>query len=279
MRAIVLLCLCSIICSCTVMEERGSCPNYLTVDLKGVDKSIKEWQMWLFNEEGELVFKDTIYRRSYSAPYIVEVPRYDNVRCLLWGNMRSGTKVDETYSYGTTFAKTADISADSIYFYTDTIDTAGEDSYLKVKPAKEFATVDIYVKGWVGSDFEADMVLECASAGFYVGKEFLREKSFTRAMVQEVGNYYTRFSCRMLRQQDTEHMVLRLFIRDLLSDGTLGDVLVDKEIPIGEYLYENSYDMQKSSLDDIEMEVDYSYNRFMIRAADWKATYKMDTEI
>ncbi|MBO5407738.1 MAG: hypothetical protein J6A27_09595 [Bacteroidales bacterium] len=268
-----------LLCCCTVLEERDGCTNTLTVDLQGVEKGIKEWQMWLFNGEGKLLFKDTIYRRSYSSPYKVEVPRASEVRCLMWGNMRGATRVVENYSYGTNFTKAADISADSIYFFTDTITTAGEDSYLKVVPDKEFATVDIYVNGWVGSDFEADMVLECASDGFYVGKEFLRGRSFINAQVAGIGNYYTRFQCRMLRQQDTENMVLNLYIRDLLADGTLGRVAVDKEIPIGEYLQENGYDMQKKSLEDIVMEVDYSFNKFVIKAADWEATYKMDEEI
>ena len=52
-------------------------------------------------------------------------------------------------------------------------------------------------------------------------------------------------------------------IRDLLADGTLGRVLVDKEIPIGEYLQENGYDMQNhyprvgciSSLEEVKRAV------------------------
>ena len=268
-----------LLCSCTVFENRENCPNYLTVDFMEVDKGIKEWQMWLFGGDGELLFKDTIYRRSYSQPYIVEVPRSRNVKCLLWGNMRGATLLNEVYSSSTYFTKLDDVSADSIYFFTDILSTMAENSYIKVKPEKEFATVDIYIKGWVGSDYEADMVLECASSGFYVGKEFIQERSYTKVGVFGIGNTYTHFRCRMLRQQDSENLILKLYIRDLNADGTLGDVIVDREIPIGEYLYANGYDMQKDSLDDIEMEVDYSYNKFVIRTSDWNAVYKMKEEI
>ncbi len=264
---------------CTVFEDRDGCPNYLQIDLQEVDKNIKEWQMWLFNEEGTLILKDTIYRRSYSAPYIVQVPRFDSVKCLLWGNMRSATNLMENYSYTTYLEKLEDVSADSLYFFTETINTKGENSYMKVLPEKEFATVDIYVKGWVGTDYEADMVLECASSGFYVSGELLNSKSFTDVKIHDMGTYYTHFRCRMWRQQDTENIVLKLFIRDLQPDGTLGNILVDNEIPIGEYLFENGYDMYSPSLADISMEVDYSYNRFMIRADDWEATYKILAEI
>ena len=72
-----------IIAGCTVLEDRDNCSCYLTVDFSGVDNEIKEWQMWLFSQEGEVMFKDTIYRRSYTSPYIVEVPRNSNVNCLM----------------------------------------------------------------------------------------------------------------------------------------------------------------------------------------------------
>lgn len=270
---------CILLCSCTVLEERDVCPNYLAVDFTGVDKSIKEWQMWLFNDVGELIFKDTVYRRSYPTPYIVNVPRYRNVRCLLWGNLRGATHIDEHYSYDTFIEKIEEASADSVYFFTDTISTKGENSYLKVIPEKEFATVDIYVKGWAGSDYEAEMVLECVSSGYYVGRELGSSRTSIKADIFDIGNYFTHFRCRMLRQKDTENMVLKLFIRDLNADGTLGEVLVDRELPLGEYLFENGYDMHKASLDDIVMEVDYSYNRFVIKVSDWEATYKMEEEI
>lgn len=274
-----LLCGLVLLSGCTVFENRSVCPNYLALDMEDVDPAIKEWQMWLFSEDGQVLLKDTIYRRSYSSPYIVEVPRCSNVKCLMWGNMRGATQVREMNSYGTYLAKLEDVSADSLYFFTETVDTRGETSSVKVLPAKEFATVDIYIKGWAGTDYQASLVLECASAGFYVSKEFLGWNTRTVAQVYDMQPYYTQFRCRMWRQQDTENMVLKLYIRDLQMDGTLVNVLVDKEVPIGEYLFENGYDMQAASLEDIEMEVDYSYNRFVIRADNWEATYNILEEI
>lgn len=267
------------ICSCTVLEERDNCPSSLAVDFTGVDRGIKEWQMWLFNEEGELLLKDTIHRRSYSAPYIVQVPRYGSVRCLMWGNMRDGTIVQEKYSYSTSISKVPGVSADSIYSFAASVNTRGEESCLEVVPCKEYATVDIYVEGWAGSDFEADMVLECASSGFYVGKEFLRERSYTNAQLVGMDNSKTHFRFRMLRQEDTENLVLNLHMQDLNPDGSPGEVIIDNEVPIGEYLYENGYDMQKESLEDISMELDYTFNRFVIKTANWEATYHIKTEI
>ena len=72
------------VCSCRVFEDRDVCNSYLTVDFTNVDKGIREWQMWLFNGAGELIYKDTVYRRSYASPYVVQVPRYGQVKCLLW---------------------------------------------------------------------------------------------------------------------------------------------------------------------------------------------------
>ena len=265
--------------SCTVFENREGCPNYLSVDLKEVDKTIKEWQMWLFDEDGTLLLKDTIYRRHYMEPYIVSVSRANDVKCLMWGNMRNATRIEESYSYSTSFEKLPDVWADSLYFFADTICTKGENSYVKVIPGKEFATVDIYIKGWVGNDYEAEVAIICASSGFYVSKEFLERSTVTYASVYERGDYYTHFRSRILRQPDTENVLLKLYIRDLNPDGSLGEIKVDTEVPLGEYLFENGYDMGNLSLEDIEIEIDYSYNRFQVKVADWEATYKILEEI
>lgn len=265
--------------SCTVFEDRRVCPNYLVVDLRDVDKTIKEWQMWLFDDGGKLLFKDTIYRRSYQEPYVVTVPRADRVKCLMWGNMRNATEIEEDYSYRTCFEKLPGVWADSLYFFTETISTGQENSYVKVVPGKEFATVDIYVKGWVGNDYEAEVAIICASSGFYVAKDFLYRTNVTYAGIFDKGDYFTHFRSRIWRQPDTENVLLKLYIRDLNPDGSLGEVKVDTEVPLGEYLFENGYDMNSVSLEDIEIEIDYSYNRFQVKVADWEATYKILEEI
>ena len=190
---------------CTVFENRDGCPNYLVVDLQEVDQNIKEWQMWLFDGEGTLLFKDTIFRRSYLQPYVVQVPRANNVKCLMWGNMRNATQVNECYSYDTCFEKLPDVWADSLYHFSDTISTKGENSYVKVIPGKEFATVDVYIKGWSGSDFEASLAIICASSGFYVSKEFVERSTVAYANVYGVDDQFTHFRSRIWRQQDTEN--------------------------------------------------------------------------
>ena len=265
--------------SCTVFENRDGCPNYLVVDLREVDKTIKEWQMWLFDEDGALLLKDTIHRRFYQEPYMISVPRADNVKCLMWGNMRNATRIAEEYSYRTYFEKLPDVWADSLYFFADTFSTKRENSYVKVTPGKEFATVDIYIKGWVGNDYEAEVAIICASSGFYVTKDFLGGETVTKASVQELGDCYTHFRSRILRQPDTENVLLKLYIRDLNPDGSHGEIKVDTEVPLGEYLFENGYDMNDISMEDIEIEIDYSYNRFMVKVADWEAVYKILEEI
>ena len=269
----------ALIAGCRVFEERDRCPSYLAVDMKGVDKSIREWQMWLFDEGGRMIYKDTIYRREYNSPYIVEVPRFGKVQCLLWGNIRNGTELVENYSLGTTILKHNGVSADSLYFCKEVISTDSEDSYLKVRPHKEFATVDVYLQGWVGIDFEVEMVLLCAKGGFYVDGKFSGGEVYTNMELYDLGNYYTRYTGRILRQPDTENILLSLMIRKREIDGTLGEVLIDKDIPIGKYLEENGYDILGPNVSDIRMDVDYSYNQLVIKAEDWEAEYRLNEEI
>lgn len=267
------------LCSCTVLEDRDSCHCYLEVDFSQVDKSIREWQMWLFSSEGKLLFKDTVYRRSYSSPYIVEVPRNTKVQCLLWGNARSGTILNESFSLYTSLSHKGVVPADSLYFSTDTISTMGEESFLRVFPRKEFATVDICLEGWIGVDFDASMELVCGTQGFYVDRRFIRGVIASNMKLYDLGDYYTQFRGRILRQPDTENIILSLLIRKREIDGSLGEILVDKDIPIGKYLEENGYDMHTPDMPDIVMGVDYSYTNLVIKAEDWEATYNLNEEI
>lgn len=265
--------------SCTVLEDRDPCPCYLEVDFSQVDKSIREWQMWLFSPEGKLLFKDTVYRRSYSSPYIVEVPRNTKVQCLLWGNARGGTSLNELFSLSTSLLHKGGEAADSLYFSTDTISTMGEESSLKVHPRKEFATVDICLQGWIGVDFDASVEIVCGTQGFYVDRRFLRGDVTSTMKLYDMGDYYTQFRGRILRQPDPENVILSLLIRKLEIDGSVGEILVDKDIPIGKYLEENGYDMHTPDMPDIVMGVDYSYTNLVIKAEDWEATYSLNEEI
>lgn len=267
------------LCCCTVLEDRDSCLCYLEVDFSQVDKSIREWQMWLFSSEGKLLFKDTVYRRSYSSPYIVEVPRNTMVQCLLWGNARGSTNLDESYSLYTSLSHKSGVPSDSLYFSTDTISTMGEESSLKVLPRKEFATVDICLQGWIGVDFDASLELVCQTRGFYVDRRFLKGDVECNMRLYDLGDYYTQFRGRILRQPDTENIILSLLIRKREIDGSVGEVLVDRDIPIGKYLEENGYDMHTPDMPDIVMDIDYSYTSFVIKAEDWEATYSLNEEI
>ena len=62
-------------------------------------------------------------------------------------------------------------------------------------------------------------------------------------------------------------------------DGQTGQILVNQDIPIGRYLEENGYDMQSPQLQDIRMELDYSYTNITIRTDDWEASYEIEEEI
>lgn len=268
-----------LLANCTVLEDRDNCSSHLTIDFSNVDRGIKEWQLWLFDTHGNLLFKDTVYRSSYNSPYIVEVPRRSAVRCLTWGNIRGATKLSEVYSLGSFITKERDVSADSLYFCTDTINTKMEDSYLEIIPMKEFATIDIYMKGWADLDYDAQLHLECANSGFYIDKRFCGSNSSTLVPVHDIGNYFTHFRCRMLRQRDTENLILSVILRRKNIDGSIGECIMERDIPIGRYLEENGYNMQGENLEDISIEIDYSYHQCLIVAEDWSATYNLLQEI
>mgnify|MGYP003294875829 CR=1 FL=1 len=298
-----------LISSCTVLEERSGCPCYLTMDLTKIDKGIREWQLWLFTPEGEIMFKDTIYRRAYSTPYTVQVPRNRQMQCLLWGNARGATLLDETMTPATSLLKKEDVLADSLYFFADTVDTWKEDGWVsvepkkecvladslyffsetvdtwkedgwvRVEPRKEFATVDIYMQGWVDIEYVVELILRCDTKGFYVNGEFYPGNVDTHMQFHNLGNYYSHFRGRILRQPDTENIRLSMLLKKKEIDGTVGEIIVDKDIPIGKYLEENGYDMNKLVLEDIRMDIDYSNNNFMIKAEDWEATYKLVEEM
>ena len=235
--------------------------------------------MWLFSQEGDVMFKDTIYRRSYTSPYVVKVPRSNHVYCMMWGNARGGTSVNEEFSLATSLLKRENVLSDSLYFFSDTISTMGEESSLCVKPSKEFATVDIYLQGWIGLDFDVNMELVCGSSGFYVDGSFYQGEVSCCMHVFDLGDYFSHFRGRILRQADTEHLVLSLLIKELNIDGSIGQTVIDNDIPIGRYLEEHGYNIQNADMPDITVDVDYSYNSLIVKAEDWTAQYNLVEEI
>ena len=108
---------------------------------------------------------------------------------------------------------------------------------------------------------------------------FVSRNIFDRMQFDDIDEYCSHFQGRILRQPDTENLKLSMLLKKKEIDGTLGPVIVDKDIPIGKYLEENGYDMHKPILEDIRMDIDYSRNSFMIKAKDWEATYKLVEEI
>ena len=63
----------AIICSCSVVEEnRDNCPCWYTIDLTEVDRSMQNLHLWIFDEEGMLICRDSLHKGAYGE-YEVKV--------------------------------------------------------------------------------------------------------------------------------------------------------------------------------------------------------------
>lgn len=266
-----------LLCSCTmeIWEDRSQCPCWFSIDFSEVDPNIEQLQLWFVNEmTGEFIAKDTVYSADYKSFYEFKLPRIDRLKLYAWGNIASGTQVNEEYSISTSLIKKDGVSADSLFFYeSKEIATHGEFGYDTVRLNKEFANIDFILldRPQSGDDIYINVI--SSTAGQYIDQRFIPGKSDIYCDDQETSDGNTLFRFRIMRQEVLED--LQVVIGGRVADV---DVIMEK-IPLGEFLKKSNYSMATKDLKDVTVKVNLSYNFVTIQIEDWQSTYPVDIEI
>ena len=64
----------ALLLSSCILEERGSCPSYLTLDLSSTPDGVDSLYLILQYNDGTL-FRDTILKEDFTSNYEIAVPR------------------------------------------------------------------------------------------------------------------------------------------------------------------------------------------------------------
>ena len=88
------------IISCTsIKEDRRECPCWFSVDFSKVSHDIENLHLWFFDEDGELLKRDTLSVPDYNNVYEIELKR-GTVGFYVWGNISGDTEINKPFSRG-----------------------------------------------------------------------------------------------------------------------------------------------------------------------------------
>lgn len=249
------------------------CPCWLTLISDNIlPKNIEPMHLWIFDlNTGDNLFRDTIYNLRQVMEF--EIKRTDKLLICTVAGLSNNTLLYDDLSLNSNFTKKGDMSADSLYFYSNIISTAAEFATDTICLHKDYATVDISLKG-AAYDNPVYLDLHCASSGRYVDGKYIAESSnITGVLPYKKDNGIMFYSCRINRQEDIADLKL-----SILTDISSKTYLID-DFPLGRYLIESGYNPTDSDMQDIEISFDVALSLITITIENWHKTIPVKIEL
>ena len=264
----------------TIMESREECPCVLTIDFGKIDGNVRDVQLWLFDSEGNLLYKDTVGRKNFKVPDVLSVKKGE-IFCYAWCNLSGASVCTERFSPSTIIEKAGALSADSLFFFKYEGTVRGESAMLQVLPNKVFATVNVTFAG-IEEGSGAGTELVCPSGGFFVNGKCLEKLSVISAnttqsqyrvsgpiCVERLNSAVNGLSFRMLRQNGLDGIYMNIYS---LSGGKEAEKKEVGTFELGKYLKDSNYDMAAISLKDVDVLIDMSSLVATVKVDDWVIT-------
>ena len=261
------------IISCTsIKEDRRECPCWFSVDFSKVSHDIENIHLWLFDEDGELLKRDTLSVPDYNNVCEIELKR-GTVGFYVWGNISGDTEINKPFSRGASLKIVKDSShADCLFRYSNLLDTSGEEGYDTVWMHKEHLNLEIVLEGGTVAGEEFFIQLYCGTSGRYLDGGFTNTGNIVRTKLESKnGNYAANF--RIWRQRSLEELKMSIF-----SKGTNSSCIVE-EFRLGEYILKSGYDMSEEELKDLKVLLDISSDRIIIETDKWQIVMPVKIEL
>lgn len=275
----------------TILESREECPCVLAIDYGGIGDNVKSVQVWAFDSDKKLIFKDTAERKDFGAPYVSNFKKGE-IFCYAWCNIGNATICSERFSSSTTIEKAGALSADSLFFFKYEGVAKGEEMRLHIFPNKEFATVNIKFEGLEkGAWAEADLI--CRSGGFFIDGACVDGVSLTTVSTlqkrENLSNMEIEAPAQMALSNSSNETVSLRMLRQRTTDGIFMNLYIlsgEKEITkkqngtfeLGKYLKEVNYDMRAPNLKDIDLLIDVGAMTVNVNVAGWNITAPVTAE-
>ena len=244
------------ISSCSILEDRGPCPCFLTIDYTVVKEAdpvpggvyalrIYQPEVALVTSYGALAAPDQDLQRVPKAmSRVVAVFHNRPLRDVL----EAGTVV--TWEEGN--------AIDSVFTFSGEVDCTGEEAYCRLTPYKQFSTLT-FEDGSGGTYLpQYNLVVRGTTCGFDAATMEAVEGAYL-ADVQETADGGG--IVRIPRQKDAS-LRLELWTKD--------DKTRVFTAPVGAYLFEMGYDPSAQDLPDYHVRIDFRQAQLYIRVADWE---------
>lgn len=271
-RGLVLCSLMASLISCTTIEEdRTGCPCWYTIDFSQVDPQIGKLYLWFFQDGDNPPLRDSLTCSEYDDVYEIELKR-GTVGFHVWGNVLENTALEFPDKSEPVLRKKEGSGIDPLFSYSATLNTAGEQGSDIVHLRREFADIEIVLKGGAIEPNGLWIKLDCGTCGRYVDGRFL-EQGMSLFAGASVDGANCKASFRVPRQKSLRDLKMSVS-RDASSDS-----YIMEDFPVGEIMLENGYDMGGDNLQDIMVVVDVSSGKIVIYAGGWETVIYVDVRL
>lgn len=233
--------------ACSLKEERGVCPCWLTVDTDGRQMLVSAWSSG----------------RYFRGETVSGVREYELERGFL---ALSAVSPSTHIMDGDNLVIELRCQADSVYGQSMTVDYVGDEYLYKVQPFKQFATLTMTLdvdEGDIAPEYDA--VVRGNTCGWNLKTFQGVSGAFEYEPVREDGKRYT---FRVPRQLDDS----------LEMDLVIGSVVM-RTVRIGELVRTAGYNWNEDNLQDIEMLIDLERSTVQIDVNGWENAVVMEITI
>lgn len=242
--------------SCTVLENRETCPCFLTLDFSGV--AVGELMYDGYGSIEAIVASDEGLHAAeewkledHVEEYGVEVPRSEiqvMVACV------KGGKCDE---HGLTIAEGD--QCPEVYMFSDSFEAEVNEDRKRVELHRNFCCLSVDIKTGYNAPARPFRVKMNGCVNGYSLDGTPKEGSFMCVSAPSSGGPC---SVRIPRQADASLSLDVLFM----------DSEEIRTFPVGEYIVESGYDWSVPDLEDIFVEMDFSRTGIAFSISEWKKT-------
>lgn len=238
-----------LLCSCSVKENRTSCPCWLKVFVSTCHQYCNDLTISTWGESQ--LFSDRIALGDHPNYYEKTVPK-GFVRSVAYTGVKRGSIEDGRYLIE------RGNDADSLYSHSSMVDCRGEFATDTVRFHKQFARVFIKVEMEEGDNYPYEFIVRSNVCGMDMKDQSLIFGEFEKPFsVDEYGE--TVFS---LPRQEAESDVLQIH---MYRNGIL-----IKTIPLAKQVREAGYSWLTKDLKDIYLGIDYAEAMVSISVQGWE---------
>lgn len=248
----------SVLCSCSVKEDRSLCPCY--VDMI-VDEFVRDGfssGTVAFSSDGFDFRDDILLADHVGGGYTVAVPRSFVKAACVCG-------LDRSHISGNCISIPEGEASDPIMSYRESFLPRGDEHLLYAVPHKQYCRIDLILENPMEDYPYAFRVRSDCSGLDIFDLQPVRGSFDTSVYANALGEYST----LLLRQSPESELFLDVL---LPVSGSVSDWELQYTVSLSDALEAVSYDWTKEDLDDVSLTVDYARAEVTVEISEWEGS-------